>query len=88
MLGNAGLPGYIRLGTISWTLVAILYFYPLFTPKLVARDILFYVLLFALSAQLILVMIFGVEPEYAMLYVMLAEGLVFAVRRAAGGRHA
>ena len=88
LLGNAGLPGYIRLGTISWTLVAILYFYPLFTPKLVARDILFYVLLFALSAQLILVMIFGVEPEYAMLYVMLAEGLVFAVRRAAGGRHA
>lgn len=88
LLGNAGLPGYIRLGTTSWTLVAILYFYPLFTPKLVTRDILFHVLLFAVSAQLLLVMAFGVEPEYAMLYVMAAEGLVFAVRRVAGGLRA
>ena len=87
-LGNAGLPGYISLGTISWTLVAILFFYPLFTPKLVARDILFHVLLCAVSAQLLLVVIFGVEPEYAMLYVMFAEGIVFAVKRALGGRHA
>lgn len=88
LLGNAGLPGYIRLGTTSWTLVAILYFYPLFTPKLVTRDILFHVLLFAVSAQLLLVMAFGVEPEYAMLYVMAAEGLVFAVWRVAGGLRA
>lgn len=88
LLGNADLPGYIRLGTISWTLVAILYFYPLFTPKLVSRDILFYVLLCAVSAQLLLVLVFGVEPEYAMLYVMCAEGLVFAAWRALGGRHA
>lgn len=88
LLGNAGLPGYIRLGTTSWTLVAILYFYPLFMPKLVARDILFYVLLFAVSVQLLLVLAFSVEPEYAMLYVMAAEGLVFVFRMVAGGRHA
>ena len=39
-LGNAGLPGYISLGTISWTLVAILFFYPLFTPlRSLSREI-------------------------------------------------
>lgn len=80
LLGNADLPGYIRLGTISWTLVAILYFYPLFTPKIIVREILFYVLLFAILAQLFLVFVCRLEPEYAMLYVMAAEGIVFVGR--------
>lgn len=86
LLVNAGLPGYIRLGTISWTLVAILYFYPLFTPGLVVRGILFQVLLFAILAQLILVLALGLEPEQAMLYVLCGEGLAFALHRAVGCR--
>ena len=80
-LGNADLPGYIRLGTISWTLVAILYFYPLFTPGFVSREILFHVLLCAVVAQLALILAFEVEPEFAMLYVMCGEGIVFALWR-------
>ena len=86
LLGNADLPGYIRLGTISWTLIAILYFYPLFTPKFVAREILFHVLFCAVAAQLALILLFGVEPEFAMLYVLCGEGIVFALWRAAAGR--
>ncbi len=82
-LGNAGLPGYIRLGTVSWTLVAILYFYPLFTPGLVVREILFYVLLCAVAAHILLILAFGLEPEFAMLYVLGGEYLVFALWRAA-----
>ncbi|OUO91603.1 sodium:solute symporter family protein [Cloacibacillus sp. An23] len=83
LLGTAELPGYMRLGSISWTLVAILYFYPLFTPRLVVREILFSVLLCAVAAQLFLIFVFGLEPEYAMLAVMAGEGLVFALRRRA-----
>ncbi len=84
LLGHAGLPGYIRLGTISWTLVAIAYFFPLFTPRLIVREILFFVLLAAIIAQLVVVFIFGIEPEYAMLYVLAGEGAVFYIYRKYG----
>ena len=86
-LGHAGLPGYIRLGTFSWTLVAIAYFYPLFTPRLIVKDKLFYVLLCAILFQIMLVFITGIEPEFSMLIVLAGEAAVFAyfkcVRRAA-----
>ena len=78
LLSHAGLPGYIRLGTISWTLVAIAFFYPLFTPRLIVPQLLFYVLSGALGLQFLLVFVFGREPELAMLLVLFCEALVFA----------
>ena len=81
MLSHAGLPGYIRLGTISWTLVAIAYFYPLFTPRLIVKEILFAVLTVAVMMQFLLVFGFRIEPEYAMLIVLAGEYLVFAAAK-------
>ncbi|MDO4562002.1 MAG: sodium:solute symporter family protein [bacterium] len=81
ILSHAGLPGYIRLGVISWTLVAIVYFYPLFTPRLIVKEILFAVLSIAIMLQLLLVFGFRLEPEYAMLVVLAGEYLVFAAAR-------
>ena len=83
LLGSADLPGYMRLGAISWTLVAILFFYPLFTPRLVVRKILFAVLLCAVLAQILLIFVLGLLPEYAMLAVMAGEGIVFVLYRCA-----
>lgn len=77
MLSHAGLPGYIKLGTISWTLVAIAYFYPLFTPGLIVKEILFAVLSLAIMLQFLLIFGFHIEPEYAMLIVLVGEWLVF-----------
>lgn len=77
MLSHAGLPGYLSLGTLSWTLVAICFFFPLFTPWLVVGRILFWVLLSGIIVQLLLIFCFGLEAEYAMLIVLSGEWLVF-----------
>lgn len=81
ILSHAGLPGYIRLGTISWTLVAIAYFYPLLTPRLIVKRILFAVLSAAIISQLLLVFGLQIRPEYAMVVVISGEGLAFAAAK-------
>lgn len=77
-LGHADLPGYIMLGTFSWTLVAIAYFYPLFVPRIIVKERLFDVLLCAILFHIVLVFIARIGPEFSMLLVLIGEGLVFA----------
>ena len=76
-LSHAKLPGYLMLGRISWTLVAICFFFPLFMPSRVVKSMLFYVLSVALCLQFVLVFIAGISPEYSMLVVLLVEAAVF-----------
>ncbi len=81
ILCYAGLPDYLMLGRISWTLVAICFFYPLFVPKWVDGDILFYVLCVALLLQSVLVFILGISPEYSMLVVLVLEAVLFKFKK-------
>lgn len=81
ILSHAGLPGYLLLGRISWTLVAICFFFPLLFPNWVAGDILFYVLGVALLLQFVLVFIVRISPEYAMLAVLFVEAALFGSKR-------
>lgn len=76
-LSHAKLPGYLMLGRISWTLVAICFFFPLFVPSRVIKSMLFYVLSVALCLQFVLVFIVGISPEYSMLVVLLVEAAIF-----------
>ena len=76
-LSHAKLPGYLLLGRISWTLVAICFFFPLFVPKLIVKSMLFYVLTVAISLQFMFVFIVGISPEYSMLVVLFAEAVIF-----------
>lgn len=82
VLSNAHLPGYMLLGRISWTLVAVCFFYPFFVPCIISGKILFHVLSAALAIQILLVFAAGVRPEYAMIAVLILEGLAFAACRA------
>jgi len=81
VLSHADLPDYLMLGRISWTLVAICFFYPLFFPKMVVKNMLFYVLSVALLLQSVLVFIIGISPEYAMLAVLILEAVLFKFNR-------
>ena len=76
-LSHAKLPGYLLLGRISWTLVAICFFFPLFVPKWIVKSMLFYVLTVAISLQFMFVFIVGISPEYSMLVVLIAEAVIF-----------
>ena len=66
---------------MSWTLVAIAYFYPLLTPRLIVKRILFAVLSAAIISQLLLVFGLQIRPEYAMVVVISGEGLAFAAAK-------
>ncbi len=77
LLSHAGLPGYLMLGRISWTLVAICFFFPLFLPSWIINDKLFFVLSTALSVQCFLVFAAEISPENAMLAVLMLEALLF-----------
>ena len=77
LLSHAGLPGYLMLGRISWTLVAICFFFPLFLPSWIISDKLFFVLSTALSVQCFLVFAAEISPENAMLAVLMLEALLF-----------
>ena len=79
LLSHAGLPGYLMLGRISWTLVAICFFFPLFLPSWIIKEKLFFVLSTALSVQCFLVFAAGISPENAMLAVLMLEALLFKV---------
>lgn len=80
-LSHAKLPGYLLLGRISWTLVAICFFFPLFAPKYVVRKMLFYVLTVALCLQFVFVFVAGISPEYSMLVVLIVEAALFKFHR-------
>ena len=77
LLSHAGLPGYLMLGRISWTLVAICFFFPLFLPAWIIKDKLFFVLSTALSVQCFFVFAAEISPENAMLAVLMLEALLF-----------
>ena len=81
ILCYADLPGNLMLGRISWTLVAICFFFPLFVPKWIVHESLFHVLGIALILQSVLVFIVGIGPEYAMLIVLTAEALLFKLEK-------
>ncbi|MDD4159806.1 MAG: sodium:solute symporter family protein [Synergistaceae bacterium] len=81
LLSHAGLPGYLMLGRISWTLVAICFFIPLFIPSWIIKDKLFFVLSTALSVQCFLVFAADISPENAMLAVLILEALLFKIFR-------
>ena len=76
-LCHAGLPEFLLLGRISWTLVAICFFYPLFWPRMVVGKLLFHVLCVALLLQFMFVFIAGLSPELSMLVVLVAEAAIF-----------
>ena len=76
-LSHAGLPGYLMLGRISWTLVAICFFFPLFLPSWIIKEKLFFVLSTALSVQCFFVFAAEISPENAMLAVLMLEALLF-----------
>jgi SSS family solute:Na+ symporter len=81
ILCYADLPGNLILGRISWTLVAICFFFPLFVPKWVIKESLFPVLSIALLLQFVLVFVIGIGPEYAMLFVLTVEALLFKLKK-------
>ena len=76
-LSGANLPGYLMLGRISWALVAICFFYPLFLPRMVVREVLFPVLCVAITLQFMLVFVAGLAPEYAVFVVLAVEAALF-----------
>lgn len=80
-LCRAGLPDFLMLGRISWTLVAICYFYPLFWPRIIVKGMLFYVLCVALLLQFMFVFIAGISPEYSMPVVLAAEAAIFKLHK-------